>query len=666
MSFRGGPITSEKGRAISQMMTEQKSLSAQARRIFGETIPRGITYFRRGFFPNMKGVCTMKKIRLFGTRLFAVSLMVWLATPLALAQSAERTIVAKANQDQNQTPPPSTGQQREPLFGRVQPVMEPRVGVDPNQIWNLSLHDAILKALETNNQIQIERTNILASEQSLKAAHGAYDILVGATLNAPTSKPPSNQVQFTGDDLDGDGNPDPVDTDGDGFPDNADLVSTTSRRINSNITVQQLLPLPTGTSWRFLIDSSRFNQDTSIVNFGGFTFSGGFTFLPTYSSNVTFEITQPLFKNFRIDQQRRQIRLSKKALDLSDSTFRQRVIDIITQVQRAYWDLVFTIRSVEVQQQALDLAKTNLANNRKQVEAGTLAPIELAQSEAQVQQSQQSLITAIGNVTLAENALKMLILGDPNAVEWKANVAPTESIDILPPAIDLESALKLAQSNRPELEQLRLRKEQNEIDVKYYANQLWPEVNLTASYTLNGFAGRPTQVFNEDTGEFERRPVPERFVGGPWTAFKNAFSNDFRGYAFGVSFNFPIRNRTAEGLLGQTKATARSLNFQEQQLVQSIAVEVRNALQAVETARQTIEAARAERKNREVQLDGEQKKFEAGLSSTFLVLQFQNFLSNARLQELQALVNYNKAIADLQRVISTTLSAHNVEITPQK
>lgn len=608
----------------------------------------------------------MKKIRLFGTRLFAVSLMVWLATPLALAQSAERTIVAKANQDQNQTPPPSTGQQREPLFGRVQPVMEPRVGVDPNQIWNLSLHDAILKALETNNQIQIERTNILASEQSLKAAHGAYDILVGATLNAPTSKPPSNQVQFTGDDLDGDGNPDPVDTDGDGFPDNADLVSTTSRRINSNITVQQLLPLPTGTSWRFLIDSSRFNQDTSIVNFGGFTFSGGFTFLPTYSSNVTFEITQPLFKNFRIDQQRRQIRLSKKALDLSDSTFRQRVIDIITQVQRAYWDLVFTIRSVEVQQQALDLAKTNLANNRKQVEAGTLAPIELAQSEAQVQQSQQSLITAIGNVTLAENALKMLILGDPNAVEWKANVAPTESIDILPPAIDLESALKLAQSNRPELEQLRLRKEQNEIDVKYYANQLWPEVNLTASYTLNGFAGRPTQVFNEDTGEFERRPVPERFVGGPWTAFKNAFSNDFRGYAFGVSFNFPIRNRTAEGLLGQTKATARSLNFQEQQLVQSIAVEVRNALQAVETARQTIEAARAERKNREVQLDGEQKKFEAGLSSTFLVLQFQNFLSNARLQELQALVNYNKAIADLQRVISTTLSAHNVEITPQK
>jgi HAE1 family hydrophobic/amphiphilic exporter-1 len=226
--------------------------------------------------------------------------------------------------------------------------------------------------------------------------------------------------------------------------------------------------------------------------------------------------------------------------------------------------------------------------------------------------------------------------------------------------------MRLAQANRPELEQLRLQKERNQIDVKYYSNQLWPEVNLFGRYVLNGLAGQRQLAEAQDavTGDSILIQAPNRFSGGPFSSLGVAFSNDFRSYSFGLQFNFPIRNRTAEGLLGQAKATARSLDFQQQQLHQNISVEVRNALQQVETAKQSIESARAARRAREVQLDGEQKRFEAGLSSTFLVLQFQSSLSEARLQELQTLVNYNKAIADLQRVMSTTLTANNVDITP--
>jgi HAE1 family hydrophobic/amphiphilic exporter-1 len=591
-----------------------------------------------------------------------------LSAPLVRAQAdARERFAQKDPSPQAQSGQPQQGQrqpsgQQEPLVSPVTPVMAERVGIDPNQILRLSLHDTILLALENNNTIQVERTNILASEQGLKSAQGAYDINLGANISAQIDKTPTNSTPRVVGNEDADGIPTPVDTNGDGIADNVELGFSRRRSVNFSVAAQQLLP--TGGSWRFQIDDNRFSTDAGIVTFGGITLAGGgFALLPSYTSAVTMEYRQPILKNFGIDQTRRSIRLAKKALDLSDSQFRQRVIDIITQVQQSYWDLVFAIRAVEIQQEALNLAKTNLENNRKQVEAGTMAPIELAQSEAQVEQNQQSLTAAIGAVTIRENVLKMLILGNPTALEWKSNIAPTESIDHLPAAVDFESALKLAQTNRPELEQLRLQKERSAIDIKYLANQTKPQVDMFARYIMNGLAGKPRPATDENSGLILQ--APDRFSGGPFTALKTAFSNDFPTYVFGLSFNFPIRNRTAEGFLGQAKAQARSLNYQEQQLLQNISVEVRNALQGVETARRNIEAARAARIARQTQFEGEQKKFEAGLSTTFFVLQFQNFLSEARLSELQALVNYNKAIADLQRVMSTTLSANNVEISPR-
>ncbi|MCS6804391.1 MAG: TolC family protein [Blastocatellia bacterium] len=611
-------------------------------------------------------------LRYVGSRLIATSLIGLLSAPLVFAQKATSSTNGQSDRQQ-------------PLVGPVKPLMVERIGVDPNQIMRLSLHDAILMALQNNNTIQIERTNILGNEEGLRAARGAYDISISASIQAETPKTPSNSTRFVGVDLNGDGaideldnisdgRPLPVDLDGDGIADNTVLDSDRRKTAAFNFTAQQQLPY-WGAAWRFQIDTNRFNTDTSTFSFGGFSIGGvGFAVLPQYQTSVTTEFQLPLWKNFRIDQSRRQIKIASKALDLSDSQFRQRVIDIITQVQQAYWDLVFAIRAVEIQQEALKLAETNLNNNRKQVEAGTLAPIELAQSQAQVEQSQQSLTAAIGAVTVRENILKGLILGNPTAAEWRANIAPTESIDHLPAPVDFESALKLAQANRPELEQLRLRREQNAIDIKYYANQSKPQIDLFARYRMSGLAGeaRPSTISGlvpQPGGGFftdnVTTQVPNQYQGGAFTSLKNAFTNDFYTYSFGLRFNFPLRNRTALGLLGQAKAQGRALEFQEQQLLQNISIEVRNALQQVETSRRSIEAARAARINRQIQLEGEQKKFEAGLSTTFFVLQFQNFLSEARLQELQALVNYNKAIADLQRVMSTTLTTHNVEISPR-
>jgi len=223
-------------------------------------------------------------------------------------------------------------------------------------------------------------------------------------------------------------------------------------------------------------------------------------------------------------------------------------------------------------------------------------------------------------VTAAENGLKMLIIGDPNAPEWKANIAPTESIEHLAPVIDFESAKNLALANRPELEQLRLQKEQKDINIKYSRNQTLPQLDLVSSYATNGLKGSLVQsqldAFfpNLQPGEIPASVQP--LSGGPAGALGQALKNNFRTLSFGFKVNIPLRNRTAEANLGRALAERRSLDFQDNQLTQSITTEVRNALQFVQTARQNIESARAARFNRQIQFDGEQKKFEAGLSTT--------------------------------------------------
>ncbi|RMG56366.1 MAG: TolC family protein [Acidobacteria bacterium] len=582
----------------------------------------------------------MKRIRQLGSYTMALGLIILLSAPLGFAQAGARQRFVQrdqseqsATQNSSQTgdQPAQQEDQQEALFGPVHPLMVERVGIDPNQVLRLSLHDAILMALENNNDIQVERTNVQIADYNLKSFRGAYDFFVEPFIQyrSDTRPAPSRLQQGVG-----------------GIP----LSSTET--LDYNISVTQQLPW-WGTTWRFSINNTRTltNNAFAAVN-------------PFYNAAVSIDVTQPLLRNFRIDQTRSQIRIQKKAINLSDSLFRQRVIDIITQVQRAYWDLVFAIRAVEIRQEALELAKTNLENNRKKVEAGTVAPIDLAQSEAQVEQERQNLITAIGNVTAMENALKALIIGDPNAPEWRANIVPTESIGHLAPVLDYESAIRLALANRPELEQLKLRKEQKEIEIKYLKNQTLPQIDLVASYTSNGLKGSEVILDPDLVPPGFAGETPAGLIGGPGDALRQAFTNDFRTVSFGLRMNFPVRNQTARANLGRARAERRSLDFQENKLIQLISTEVRNALQNVETARQNIEAARAARIARERQLEGEQKKFEAGLSTTFFVLQFQNFLSQARLAELQALVNYNKAIADLQRVMSTTLSAHNVEIAP--
>jgi HAE1 family hydrophobic/amphiphilic exporter-1 len=381
-------------------------------------------------------------------------------------------------------------------------------------------------------------------------------------------------------------------------------------------------------------------------------------FTPQYTPSLTATYTQPLMKNFRIDTNRRQIKLAKKRLDLSDAQFRQRVIEIISRTQQAYWDLAFAIQDEQIQRDSVKLAETQLHNNQRQVEVGTLAPIDVVSAATSLEARRQQVFQAMNVVAQAENALKALTIGDPNDELWTAQIIPVESFELQQVTLPLSDALKLALENRPELKQYQLQKEQNLIDVEYYKNQTKPQIDVFFTYGIFGVGGQPRPKLPPPPAA---QPDPT-FVGGYGTALKNLFSNDFRTWRVGLNFSLPLRNRTAEANLGRALEAGRQLDLQTRRMMQSIEVEVRNAVQAVEIAKMRIDAARAARQYAEQQLDGEEKKFQAGLSTTFFVLTRQTELSQARGSELRALADYNKAVAELQRVMSTTLASNNIEL----
>ncbi|MGH9801090.1 MAG: TolC family protein, partial [Blastocatellia bacterium] len=314
-------------------------------------------------------------------------------------------------------------------------------------------------------------------------------------------------------------------------------------------------------------------------------------FSSQYDPQLNFSITQPLFRNYKIDPNRRQIQISHKRLDLSDAVFRQRTIETISRVQQAYWDLAFAIKDEEIQRDAVKLAETQLSNNKRQVEVGTLAPIEVIQSATTLESRRQQVFAAMNSVAQAENALKNLTLGASNADLWNARLLPIESFEAKPVTLPLADAQKLAVENRPELKQFALQKEMNQTDIEFFRNQAKPRIDLVGGYTTFGTGGSPSkstvQVGNclspftsavggsclildpikDAQGNITQynvkpgfpfatstvtvtNPVSGKFVGGYGTGLKNLFRNEFRSWNIGVNIEIPWRNRTAKANLG--------------------------------------------------------------------------------------------------------------------
>ncbi len=524
-----------------------------------------------------------------------------------------------------------------------------RIGVDMDQQRPLSVREALKMALENNKDIEVARENVKIAEFDLLGARGAYDPRLSTQSYYERINTPSSSF------LSGGAN---------GAVTQADYTGT--------LRLEGLAPKGGGT-YRLDFSSARA------------TTNNAFTALnPLYPTALTFNFTQPLVRGLGFDNPRRQIEIAKKNLSLTDAQFRQRAIETITSVQRAYWDLVFALRNLQIQRDALQDARSQLEHNKRLVNEGVLAPIDVVSVEAQVAALDQSVYSALEDVSRTENGLKNLIAVNRDSPLWSVSVVPTDSVDLAPPQISLPEAMKLAIENRPELQQSNVAREINQIDQRYYSDQIKPEIDLTGSYGMVGSAGAlsgVTNPFTASSAELRDRvnqllglaqlplltPQPAQtivpfLVGGYGQSLDNLLLNRFNNFRVGVAINLPLRNRTAEAQLGRSLVEGQRIITQRQQLEQTIQVDVRNALQVLRSAEARLRAAAAERTASEQQYESEKRKLDVGQSTVFLVLQRQTELTTARGNELRAQTDLNKAIADLQRATGNALTINSIVV----
>ncbi|HKG60670.1 MAG TPA: TolC family protein [Pyrinomonadaceae bacterium] len=565
---------------------------------------------------------------------------------IVVALEASSIVRAQQEMQQLQVPPvaPDFKAPQKPL-----PELS-RVGVEANQVHPLSLRESLAMALENNKDIEVARQNVRIAEFDYLGSQGAYDPRF--TTQAFYERIESPISSF----LAGGQNGSTIQSD---YTGTARLEGQTPAL---------------GGNYRLDFSSVKLNTNNQFTALN-----------PQYPTSLTFSYTQPLWRGLKIDQTRRQIQIARKNLSLTDAQFRQRAIDTITNVQRAYWDLVFALRSLQVQRDAVSVARTQLQHNQRLVNEGQLAPIDVVAAEAQISTYEQRVFGAIEEVSRTENNLKNLIAQDQKATLWSESIVPTDSVDLAAPNVSLGDALKTAMENRPELQQSDVLKEINQIDQSFFKDQTKPAIDLVGTYGVSGLAGSvSSNIVNPLTQSsvllrqrvdelstlagLDPLPVipPQQFsqdlLGGYGQSLQNLLANRYGTARIGVQISLPLRNRTAEANLGRSLVEGERIGTQRKQLEQTIQVDVRNALQAVRSSEARLRAAAATREANEQQFASEQRKLDAGQSTVFLVLERQTSLTESRGQELRAQTDLNKAIADLQRATGNALNVNSIVV----
>ena len=501
-----------------------------------------------------------------------------------------------------------------------------RVGVDISNQLSLTLQQAVELALRNNNDIDASRNTARISDLDLLGARGVYDPLLAAegfyeSLTTPTASAIGGAVNG----------------------------AVTQNRLFGTGGVSGFTPFYGG-------------QYSAVFNNARTTTSNTNSFLnPQFPTSFVATYTQPLFRNLRIDNNRRQIEIARRNINLTDAQLRTRAVEVIAGVEQAYWDLVFALRNLQVQDETLRQAREQLASNQRLVNAGVLAPIELAAANSQIYTFEQNVFAAQEAITRAENMLKMLMLPDRTSAEWSRPLMPLTPTAVEAPQIGLEIALTEALRNRPELAQLDATAEINRIEQRFFKDQTKPQIDIVSSFTSSGLAGAETPAaINPGTGISR---VPPNLVGGLLSSLGNLLAFDYPSYRVGLAISLPFGNRVAKANYGRTLVDADRITNTRAQAEQLIEAEVRNALQALRSVASRLESAIAARAAAEDLYASEERLFRGGTSTFFLVAQRQTELATARGREAQARTDLSKAISEFQRAIGSTLTANNVTVS---
>lgn len=523
----------------------------------------------------------------------------------------------------------------------------------------LSLDTAIGMALSKNTDLQVAQSNRRVAGYRIVAAEGAYDLRLQIAPQYQFSQSPSQSTFQAG-------------------PNGAQITGS-SLGVGAGVTSLS----PGGGRFSATTSATRAKTDVSTSSYD-----------PIYQTSLGFSYTQPLARGRAIDEPRRQIQLAKINADLSDDAALVTASDTVDRTLVAYYNLVAAWKNVAIQEDALRQARAQSDSNSRLVRAGTAARVDVLESDTQVDVFQDSVFAAIANVASLQNDLKVLLLADPGDPMWSANLVPTSPITNFIAEPTVSDVVVAALKTRPEIARLRESIRAQNVDTAFASDQRKPQIDLTLGASENGFAGSATApnanpfagVIGGEIAAINQLiaranaaappgtqplvplagglggPLFPGSVGGLGASYRSLFAGKYPQYTLGVTLGFPLRNRTADANYAAELERRQALAVQEVGLIQRVRFEARNAVQGYRTARSRLIAASAARGAAEAVAASEARKFRAGESTTFLVLQRQVALATQRGRELQAQSDVQKAVVELDRVSGNILASNNVDV----
>jgi len=384
------------------------------------------------------------------------------------------------------------------------------------------------------------------------------------------------------------------------------------------------------------------------------------TINPRYGSTLYFNFTQPLLKNFGFKVNRKEIIIAQNNRDISENQLQTVLLDTIYNVEEAYWNLVYNIENLKVKKQSLELAQDLLAKNKREVEVGTTAPIEILSAQSEVATREADILQAEAMVENSKDLLKTIInLAAEEEEEEDIEVIPVDKPTSEKREVTLEEALGVALENRPDLRASKIDVKSKEINLSHAKNQLLPDLSLRASYWSPGISG--TQLLYLDNDPFSG-VVIDTIPGTSSEALKDTFKFRYKNWFVGVTLSIPLKTFLSRAEHAQAKTdldqSVLKLKNQEQQIF----LEIKTAVRTVQTDYKRVEAYRVARELAEKKLEAEEKKFKVGLTTNYIVLQYQRDLADAQSAELRAVIDYNLSLARLDKTLGMTLKNRNIRI----
>ena len=493
-------------------------------------------------------------------------------------------------------------------------------------VRRLSIDEAQKLALEQNLGIQIQRLDPQIQDMGIAQARSFWSPQVSTNISRQ-----SQSQQST-----------------------SSLAGSAISINNSNFAtgVNLLQTLPWGGNYSANWNSARYTTTNLFSSYS-----------PQIASNVNFQYTQPLLRNFSIDAIRQQVAVSKKTRDLSEIQLDSVIIQTTRQVKNAYWDLAYAINNLKAQQESLKLSNQSLKDNQKRVEIGTMAPIDIVQAQAEVASNESGVIVAEAAITRAQDNLRTLILDPGTADFWTTTFEPTDTAPFQEQALDIDAAVRNALDKRSDLRQARNSIERSDLDIRYLRNQILPDINAQATYITRGVGGTQLSALSQAdilAGNSSRRILTDRGFG---SVLGDLFQNQFPDWTVGVQIAYPLGSSTSHANLARAKLEYQQAQTQLKNMQMQITAQVREAARNVNTNQKRVGSARASRELQEKKLEAEEKKLAAGMSSSFFVFQAQRDLALARTAEIQAISDYNKSLVDFEAVQLAPVTGNVGQVT---